>query len=416
MAQTLTEKILSRTAGAEVRAGDDVEVRPDFILAYVFGGFVKFPRLLVERFGVARLARPDRIALFLDHNRPVVDERLEALTDDVRRWADDQGVAVFDGLGIGHVAACELGFAQPGALLVHFDGHVSQAGAYGALAIGIHLGIYEALARDVVSLRVPETVSVELRGRFSPGVGARDLAHHLIALHRPDFANGAVLEFSGRAVETMTLDQLQELTSLSMFTGAVTALVSPKRTMSGSPADGRRLAIDPVWSDPGADFRTRVHCDLSDVVPMVAAPPSPANVSPLEAHLGLPIDVAYIASCASGRIDDLAAAARILQGRRIADGVKLVVVPSSAAVAKAAAGLGYLSALQSAGAIIGEPGCNVCYGASFPLEDGERAVSTGTLNIPGRMGSADAEIWLASAATVAASALAGRLADPRAWG
>ncbi len=411
---TITEKILSRVSGGPpVRAGQEIQARPDFVLAYVFGGFVKFPRLIRETFGVERLTDPQRFALFLDHNIPVTDHRLEARMGEVRDWCAGQGVAIHDGEGIGHVAAAELGYATPGAFAVHFDGHVSQLGTYGTLAMGIHIGLYEAFARPAINLRVPSTVRIDLTGTLQPGVMARDILHALIARHGADVCNGAVLELGGPGADTLTLDDLQTITGLAMFTGAVTAIVEPTRRSLAYALPRARLDLSPVRSDPDARYARRLTCDLGEVRLSVAAPPSSANVHALCEVLGTPVQVGYLGSCASGRIEDLRAAARVLEGRAVKSGFTLNIVPSSRRIMIQAAEEGLIARLAAAGAFISSPTCSYCYGAVGALAAGQTAVSSGTLNIPGRMGSAEAKIYLANPAVVAATAIEGRLADPR---
>ncbi len=411
---TMAEKILARTSNtAGVRAGDEIRARPDFVLAYVFGGFVKFPRVVSQDFGIIQLDGPERFALFLDHNIPVTDERLEAKMPEVRRWCAEQGVEIHDGAGIGHVVASEMGYATPGALVVHFDGHVSQLGAFGALAIGIHIGLYEAFARPSINLTVPETVRVDLTGALKPGVMARDLMHQLIASFGADFCTGKVLELAGSGLETLSLDDLQTVTGLAMFTGALTAIAAPTAKALDFVADRRRIALEPVASDPDAAFARVIACDLGEVAPLLAAPPNSANITPLAALLGTPVDVGYLGSCVSGRIEDLRAAAAILDGRRIKPGFVLNVVPSSREILVQASREGLIATLAEAGAFISSPTCSYCYGAVGALAAGQTAISSGTLNIPGRMGSADARIFLGSPAVVAATALEGRIADPR---
>lgn len=410
----MTEKILARAAGGiTVRAGDDVRVRPDFVLAYVFGGFVKFPRLIAKDFGVERLDAPERFALFLDHNIPVTDTRLEARMAEVRRWCDEQGVSIHEGAGIGHVVASEAGYASPGAFAVHFDGHISQLGAFGTLAVGIHIGIYEAFARPTIAFTVPETVRVRLAGRLADGVMARDLLHHLIAQFGADFCNRKVLELSGDGLTRLSLDDLQTITGLAMFTGAITAIAEPTEPARNFVKGKARLDIEPVLSDADAVYSADLACDLGEVVPLVAVPPSSASIVPIDAVAGRPLHVGYLGSCVSGRLDELRAAASLLRGRRISPGFALNVVPSSREIMVQAAQEGLIADLAAAGAFISSPTCSYCYGAVGALAAGQAAVSSGTLNVPGRMGSAEAQIYLASAAVVAASALEGRLADPR---
>jgi 3-isopropylmalate/(R)-2-methylmalate dehydratase large subunit len=413
---TMTEKILGRAAGGvALRAGDEAQVRPDFILAYVFGGFVKFPRLIAKEFGVERLDDPERFALFLDHNIPVTDTRLEARMAEVRRWCDDQGVEIHDGAGIGHVVASEAGYASPGAFAVHFDGHISQLGAFGTLAIGIHIGLYEAFARPTIAFTVPETVRVRLAGRLAPGVMARDLVHHLIAQFGADFCNRKVLELSGPGLESLSLDDLQTITGLAMFTGAVTAIAEPTERVRDFVKNRARKVLPPAVSDVDAVYAADLVCDLDTVGPLVAVPPSSATIVPLSDVVGRPLQVGYLGSCVSGRLEDLRVAAKLLRGRRISPGFKLNVVPSSREIMVRAAEEGLIADLASAGAFVSSPTCSYCYGAVGALTAGQSAVSSGTLNIPGRMGSAEAAIYLASPAVVAASAIEGRLADPRGY-
>ncbi len=412
----MTEKILGRAAGGvALRAGDEAQVRPDFILAYVFGGFVKFPRLIAKEFGVERLDDPERFALFLDHNIPVTDTRLEARMAEVRRWCDDQGVEIHDGAGIGHVVASEAGYASPGAFAVHFDGHISQLGAFGTLAIGIHIGLYEAFARPTIAFTVPETVRVRLAGRLAPGVMARDLVHHLIAQFGADFCNRKVLELSGPGLESLSLDDLQTITGLAMFTGAVTAIAEPTERVRDFVKNRARKVLPPAVSDVDAVYAADLVCDLDTVGPLVAVPPSSATIVPLSDVVGRPLQVGYLGSCVSGRLEDLRVAAKLLRGRRISPGFKLNVVPSSREIMVRAAEEGLIADLASAGAFVSSPTCSYCYGAVGALTAGQSAVSSGTLNIPGRMGSAEAAIYLASPAVVAASAIEGRLADPRGY-
>ena len=410
---TMAEKILARVSGGTpVRAGQAIRARPDFVLAYVFGGFVRFPKLISGDFGIDRLDAPERFGLFLDHNIPVTDARLEARMGEVRRWCAEQGVEIHDGAGIGHVVASEAGYAAPGAFVVHFDGHISQLGAFGALAVGVHIGLYEAFARPTIGITVPETVRVRLSGRLRRGVMARDVMHELIARFGADVCTGKVLELDGPALADLSLDDLQAIAGLAMFTGALTAIVAPTPAALGYGVGRSRLELAPVFSDADARYATDLACDLSEVRPRIAAPPSSANIVALDTLIGEPLQVGYLGSCVSGRIEELRIAAEILQGRGVAPGFTLNIVPSSRRIMRQAAEEGLISRLVAAGAFISSPTCSYCYGAVGALAPGQRAISSGTLNIPGRMGSADAEIFLGSAAIVAAAAVEGRFADP----
>jgi 3-isopropylmalate/(R)-2-methylmalate dehydratase large subunit len=414
MGYTVTEKILSRAAGrARLRAGEDVLVRPDFVLAYELRGYTDVYFRDMRSFGVDRLADPERFAIFIDHRVPAKTPEDEKLHVDTRAWCAEQGVPLFDRVGIGHQVAAEAGYAVPGSFSVHFDGHISQLGAFGALAMGLRSDLFEAFVREGVSMRVPATTLVRLAGKPSGGVMARDVFHHLLLRHGPRFAAFTVLEYAGPGVVELSTEGLQVLTGLAMFSGAVSAIVDPVAEVILAAKRSARIEVPVMRSDPGATYAKVLDVDLGEVEPMVALPPSPANVAPLARHAGLPVDAGYIGSCASGRLEDLRAAAQVIRGRRVAPGFSLHVVPTSRAIMAAAAQDGTLGTLIEAGAFISSPSCDYCSGNIATLAPGQRAVSTGTLNVPGRMGAVDAEIVLASAATVAASALEGRLADPR---
>ncbi len=414
MGRTITEKILGRCAGRpHARAGDDLRARPDFVLAYELRGYTDVYFRDMRAFGVERLARPERFAVFIDHRVPSKTPADEALHVATRRWCAAQRVPLYDREGIGHQVAAEAGYAVPGSFSVHFDGHVSQLGAYGALAMGLRADVFEAFVRDGVSLRVPESVHVVMHGALRHGVMARDVFHHLLHRHGPRFAAFAVIELDGAGVEGLSLAGLQTITGLAMFAGATSAVCAPTRAAIDAAARVGRIALEPVRADPDARYRDRIEIDLDAVEPMVVRPPSPALADPIDAHLGTPLDAGYLGSCASGRLEDLHAAAAVLRGRHVAPGFSLHVVPTSRAIMAAAAADGTLAALVEAGAFVSSPSCDYCSGNIATLAPGQRAVSTGTLNVPGRMGAPDAEIFLCSAATLAASALEGRIADPR---
>ena len=413
---TATEKILARASGRSgVRAGDDVEARPDFVLAYDLPGYTDvYERELRDELGVARVPAPERFAIFIDHYTPASNTGEAAFHEKTRRWCAEQGLALIEGRGIGHQVAAELGYGAPGAFVVHFDGHISQLGAFGALAIGLRRKLLEAFARERVAIRVPATTRLEVTGKLAPGVMARDLFHHVVGRFGNRFCNFQTLEIGGPALEGLSDEAFQTITGLAMFTGALTAMID----LQPGPRLDRALAkarapFEPAWSDPDAIYSARLSLDLSEVVPIVVAPPSPANTRWLADHIGLALDVGYIGSCASGRIEDLRAAAQVLEGRRIAPGFKLFIVPTSHAIMAQASREGLLATLLEAGAFVAGPTCDYCFGHQGAMAAGQRALTTGTLNVRGRMGSPDSEIWLASAASVAASALEGRLADPR---
>lgn len=320
---------------------------------------------------------------------------------------------LFEKRGIGHQVATEVGYAVPGAFVVHFDGHVSQLGAFGALALGLRRNVLEAIARGKVPLRVPATVRVDLEGRLRKGVMARDVFHHIVRQLGPSSCRFQVLEIGGEGAETISTEGLQTITGLAMFTGALTAIVNPTPDRLAYARSRARKQIEPQYSDPDATYAHRHRIVLDELEPIVVAPPSPANTRLLSEHVGLEVHAGYLGSCASGRLEELRVAAQILSTRRVRPGFSLHIVPSSQEIMAQAAREGIISTLVEAGAFVSSSSCDFCYGRIATMSEGQRAVSTGTLNVRGRMGSIDSEIYLCNAATVAASAVNGRITDPR---
>ncbi|ALG74737.1 3-isopropylmalate dehydratase [Azospirillum thiophilum] len=415
MGYTITEKILARAAGLPaVRAGQDIKAKPDFVLAYDFPGYTDvYFKTMKEDFGIARVAEPERFGIFIDHMVPTATAKEEELHINTRNWCAENDVPLFERHGIGHQVAAEVGYATPGAFVVHFDGHVSQLGTFGTLAIGLRRNVMEAFVSDTVSIRVPDTVRVNLHGSLRPGVMARDVFHHLVRRLGPSSCRFQVLELGGPSVAAMSTEGLQTITGLAMFTGALTAIVNPDPVRLDYALPRARKTLEPVSSDPDARYSAVHDIDLSELEPIVVVPPTPADTRDLTEFLGLEINAGYLGSCASGRLEDLRAAAKVLEGRRVKTGVSLHIVPTSQELMAAAAREGLVSTLVEAGAFVSSPSCDYCFGRIATMTAGQRAVSTGTLNVRGRMGSPDSEIYLCNAAVVAASAIEGRIADPR---
>ncbi|MBF5095166.1 3-isopropylmalate dehydratase [Azospirillum sp. INR13] len=415
MGYTITEKILARAAGLPaVRAGQDIKAKPDFVLAYDFPGYTDvYFKTMKEDFGIERVVEPERFGIFIDHMVPTATAKEEELHINTRNWCAENDVPLFERHGIGHQVAAEVGYATPGAFVVHFDGHVSQLGTFGTLAIGLRRNVMEAFVSDTVSIRVPDTVRVNLRGSLRPGVMARDVFHHLVRRLGPSSCRFQVLELGGPSVAAMSTEGLQTITGLAMFTGALTAIVNPDPVRLDYALPRARKKLEPVSSDPDARYSAVHDIDLSDLEPIVVVPPTPADTRDLTEFLGLEINAGYLGSCASGRLEDLRAAAKVLEGRRVKTGVSLHIVPTSQELMAAAAREGLVSTLVEAGAFVSSPSCDYCFGRIATMTAGQRAVSTGTLNVRGRMGSPDSEIYLCNAAVVAASAIEGRIADPR---
>nr|WP_238481857.1 aconitase family protein [Pinisolibacter aquiterrae] len=344
---------------------------------------------------------------------PAASPKEEELHIGTRAWCAENGVALYERRGIGHQVATEVGYAVPGAFVVHFDGHVSQMGTFGTLAMGIRRNLLEAFVRERVSLKVPQTVRVNLEGTLPKGVMARDVFHHLVRIMGPASCRFQVLEIGGSGLAGISTEGLQVITGLAMFTGALTAIVNPEGERLAYALARAKKTLVPVSSDPDADYSKVWTIDVSALEPVVVVPPTPAGTRDLSEFVGLEVQAGYLGSCASGRLEDLRIAAEVLKGRTVKPGFQLNVVPTSQEIMAAAGREGLLSIFAEAGAFVSSPSCDYCFGRIATMTAGQRAVSTGTLNVRGRMGHPDSEIYLCNAATVAASAIEGMIADPR---
>jgi 3-isopropylmalate/(R)-2-methylmalate dehydratase large subunit len=415
MGSTIAEKILARASGRSVvRPGDEILAKPDFVIAYDFPGYTDVIfKQMEEEFGITQVAEPERFALFIDHMVPAVTPKEEDLHKITRAWGEKNGVPVYERLGIGHHVASELGYATPGAFAVHFDGHISQMGTFGTLAMGVRRHLIEAFVKERIKIKVPKTTRVNLTGELPKGVMARDAFHHIVRVLGPAACVFQVLEIGGDAVSTMSLDGRQTINCLAMFTGAITAIMNPDEKSLAYVKDRARIQLQPEYSDDDADFAAVHEIDLSSLEPIVVVPPRPSNTQNLSEHAGLEVHMGYLGSCASGRIEDLEIAAKILRGRSVKPGFQLNVVPTSKAIMQEASEKGILTDLIAAGAFVTSSSCDYCFGRAGVMTAGQRAVSTGTLNVRGRMGSPDSEIYIMNAAAVAASAIDGVITDPR---
>lgn len=418
MGMNVVEKIMANAAGLErVAAGDNVDVRPHKMIAYDFPGYTdRWFKQLEDDFGVAKVAEPERYLLFIDHMTTRRTRREQEVHDVTRDWARRNGVAVHEGQGIGHQVMAELGLAVPGRLYVHMDGHISGIGALGALGWGIRFDILEAWVTGSVNFDVPESVRFDLEGQFAEGVDNRDLIHYIIRTWGADGCVNKIMEYRGPGARQMSIGRRQGLCAMAMFAGAVSAIFPYDDTIADYlaqlPEHDEPL---PTVSDDDATYAAVHQVDLSALEPQVVLPGSARSSHTVDVTdvTGRPLQRGFIGSCASGRIEDLRQAAEVLRGRRVADGFKLIVSPTSERIKEQAEEEGLLTVFEEAGASIGDASCDFCYGYAEPLGDDDNCISTGVLNISGRMGSTKANIYMANAYTIAASAVAGQIADPR---
>jgi len=414
LGRTLTEKVLGRNAGREVRAGDVVSVSPDFILSHDNSAAIiqEFRKL-----GVKKVKAPAKIVIVLDHIVPAADEKYAQNHKTIREFVAEQGIPNFFDInaGICHQVLPEQGFAVPGAVIVGSDSHTPSYGALGAFATGI--GRTEtacAWATGEIWLRVPETMRIDLSGRLGPGVSAKDLSLKLIGDHGAEMANYRAVEFAGPAAGDLSVGARLTLANMSAEMGAKNGYFAPDDKALKWLVGRARGPFEALASDPDARYDSVIACDLGALEPQVALPHSVDNVKPVTAVAGKPVDQVLIGTCTNGRLEDLEAAAAILKGRRVHKSVRVLVLPASWEVYREALRSGALAALVDAGCVILNSGCGPCLGAHEGLlAAGEVCLSTSNRNFRGRMGHRDSEIYLASPATAAASAVFGRITDPR---
>jgi methanogen homoaconitase large subunit len=409
MAQTLAEQILSHAAGHPVQAGQVVTVRVD--LAMMHDSLSpSIIRVLHEDLGASQVWDRDRVAVVIDHVAPAANIQTASHQHSVRQWVREQGITnFFDvGRGISHQVLVEEGLAQPGMVIAGSDSHSTAYGCVGAFGTGMGTtDIALIVATGKTWMRVPETVLVRARGRLRPGVNAKDLALSVARQIRAEGATYAAVEWHG--VDFLSIGDRMTLATLSIEVGGKAGLVPP----TGEAAAHLRI---PDWLgvQEGATYTQVVEVNLDTLEPQVSKPHFVDNVSDVSEAGKVAVDVVYLGTCTNGRYEDMAAAARLLKGRKIARGVRMIVVPSSSETLQRAVADGTLATLLEAGATIGTPGCGACIGRHMGvLAPGEVCVFTGNRNFQGRMGSPDAEIYLASPEVAAATALTGYLTRPQ---
>jgi 3-isopropylmalate/(R)-2-methylmalate dehydratase large subunit len=415
MAKTFAEKILALKAGLkETVPGQIVTVQPDKLLTHDNTSAIA---KTFRKIGVSHVANPNVNVIILDHVVPAANETYAQSHKETREFVRQQGISAFYdvGEGICHQVLPEHGHALPGLLIVGSDSHTPSHGALGAFAAGI--GRTEAaavMATGEIWLRVPESLRILVRGNMPDRVSAKDLVLRIIGDIGADGADYMSVEFAGPAIEAMSVASRQVLCNMAAEMGAKNAYVAPDETTRRWLAERTDATYQEIFPDEGATYAQVLHYDVAELVPQVAQPHRVDNVAPVAEVAGLHIDQALIGTCTNGRLEDLESAAKILRGKEIAPWVRLLVLPASREVLLAAIESGIIADLVKAGATLLNPGCGPCLGAHEGcMAPGERTVSTANRNFRGRMGSREAEIYLASPATVAASALAGQITDPR---
>jgi 3-isopropylmalate/(R)-2-methylmalate dehydratase large subunit len=402
MGQTFVEKVLGGPAGAIVFR------KPDIILTHdntssIFSTFKKM--------GAEKILYPDQCLVVLDHNAPPTDSKLATQYQSIRQIVRSQGIKKFHDAGDGICHQLMSYYAKPGMIIVGSDSHTCTAGAFNAFAAGIDrtesAGLWK---KGETWFLVPESIRVILKGRLNPGVFAKDLSLYLIGKIGSDGANYLSIEFQGEGLECLSISDRMTLANLASEMGAKNAVFPVDSVLAGflhSTEAG-------VWSDPDAKYLFDIEINLEDIVPLVAAPHLVDNVKTVAEVSGTPVHEGLIGTCTNGRIEDLRVASSILNGKKVAQDFQLLVIPASKEIYLQAIEEGLITTFVNAGATILSSSCGPCLGTGQGIPaDGFTVISTANRNFKGRMGNPNSQIFLASPATVAQSALHGKITDPR---
>ena len=414
MGETVIEKIIRNNVGHAVKPGDIVTVNVDRVMIHDI--FIPFVAEKFEEMGFQKLWDPDKVVLIYDHLVPA------SQLDDTRHFHEGDAFAEKYGMknvhrsdGICHQLMTEAGYVKPGNIVFGTDSHTTTYGCVGAFSSGIgYTEMASILGTGTMWIKVPETIKVVINGELPENVMSKDVILRLIGDLGADGATYRALEFTGSAVEKMSVASRMTIANMAIEAGAKCALFTPdEKTAEYCEIELNEFQKSLVGDDDAAYLKTITY-RAEDLVPVMACPSQVDKIRDVSTLEGTEIDQVFIGSCTNGRLEDLAAAAEVLKGKKVADYVKLIVTPASRKIYRQAIELGILDTLAEAGAMITHPGCGLCCGrAGGILTDGERVVATNNRNFLGRMGTSKVEIYLASPKTAAACAVAGKIVSPK---
>jgi len=411
MGQTIVEKILTQASHGKAETGDIVVADVDYIMAH--DGTAPLAIEAFGEFGAKKVWDNKRIILFIDHDSPSDSEELSALHEMMRSFAKEQGIKLYDvGQGVCHQLMPEQGYVRPGYVVAGADSHTCTYGALGAFSTGLGSSDVAAIfLSGRLWFRVPETMKFVLQGKLPPMVAPKDVILYLVGETGADGATYKSVEFTGSIIRAMSVDGRLTVCNMAVEMGAKDGIVATDEETFRF-LGGKRTGEDYVSDD--AVYASVKEYDLSRLEPQIACPNMVDNVKPVSEVGRVEIDQAVLGSCTNARLSDLEIAARMIKGKKVAEGVRFLIIPASQTVYLDALRGGFIETFLEAGATVCNPGCGPCCGLHQGiLAAGEVAVSTTNRNFVGRMGSRKSEIYLASPATVAASALTGVITDPR---
>lgn len=416
MPQTISEKILSAHAGRTLKSGDVGVCKVDFCFSQDGTSSLVFDSLAKSAGPAKQLLNPKKYALFIDHSSPSPNLGVSQVHSRMRRFQEDNKSLIFDvGCGVSHQLVIEEGFAIPGNLILGADSHTSTAGSLGLLAFGVgSTDLAVALTTGKNWFKVPQTYKIVVEGKLPFGVYSKDLILYIINKLGSNGATYKAVEFTGKAIKRLSLDARFTITNMTIEFGAKCGLIeldSKCRTYL------KKIGVNKyreVFADKNCCYEKVIEFDASKITPYVACPHSVDNGVSVEELKDVKISQAFLGTCTNGRIEDLKIAAEMLAKHKVCPGVKFLVAPASQRIFQQALRRGYIKKLVEARAVILPPGCGPCVGThQGVLADNEVAISTANRNFKGRMGNPKGLIYLASPATVVASAIKGRISDPR---
>ncbi|KYK29360.1 MAG: 3-isopropylmalate dehydratase large subunit [Candidatus Proteinoplasmatales archaeon SG8-5] len=415
MGYTISEKILMKKAGeTEVEPGDIVNANVDLAMSHDNAALVS---KVFGEIGVGNVWDAERIVIPIDHRVPANNIKTAEGHKRIREFVKAQGIRHFYDIreGVCHQIMPELGHVVPGDLIVGTDSHTTTYGAFGAFSTGIGATEMAAVwATGELWLKVPETFKITLNGQLPEHVYSKDVILHIAGELTAEGANYKAIEYYGPALDAMSVGARMTITNMSMEMGAKAAISVADRKVLEYLKGRTDSEGEIVTADTDATYEQELEYDVCELVPKVACPHAVDNVKAVEEVAGTPIHQAVLGSCTNGRVEDLKAGVDMLKGRKINDNVRLIVAPASRQVYLNAMEQGILKTFVEAGGVVINPGCGPCLGAHEGiLAAGENCIASTNRNFQGRMGSTEAGIYLASPATVVASAVAGEITDPR---
>ncbi|MEM3262390.1 MAG: 3-isopropylmalate dehydratase large subunit [Conexivisphaerales archaeon] len=412
LGKTIAEKIFSRASGRDLRAGDYAWIAPD--LMYLHDALGPLTLSSFRKIGLTKIGYKGRKVFVMDHIFPPKDIDSANNILELKNFAKENGIEVFEGDGIEHTLLIQEGIIRPGMFVVGGDSHTVTAGAVGAMGVGLgSTDLAAIMALGVNWFMTPESIRIELIGEMRRYVTGKDIILSIIKQIGVDGANYMSMEFGGESLKLLGIDERLAIANMTVEAGAKCGIIEPDDIITSYYKKIGLLPDSTVTADYDAKYSRKIELHMESLLPQVAAPFSPGDVHDVSQVEGVKIDQAYIGNCANGTLTDLKQAAEILRGRTVHEGVKLIVVPATRRIYLEALQLGIIQDLIKAGAVISPSTCGACGGLHLGvLGKGEVAIANTNRNFRGRMGHPDSKVYLANSFLVAAAAVEGRIVNP----